>query len=340
MKIGKFIRILITIFGFVALAYLTVCAFLLMGKEQPFAFVAMTIITIVFLLLMFVLVKLKKQENHLKVFRIIEVGVLFVYFVVAVVVYDMTNFNKNFMVRNEKENLTEKARNDLTYLEGQLDSISYHFDDILVRTQEGLKIAQGKNHSQNLEDFFNNHPSASICKDNGENDYCDYVKMRFGEIYTHTDSLQIANIMSETERKLDSWSLYEIYSIGENINNISNCQTALAANLDSLFGLRGNDSYELPKINDTNTIDPYFQTIVQYDIIGYYNDFNKYKADTTKIQFPNVIMRPAEPFAPISGIIVYIVIHLAILLSYIVANRTTTISAGKHIVDDGGIIIN
>ncbi|MGN1236744.1 MAG: hypothetical protein ACI4TS_04800, partial [Bacteroidaceae bacterium] len=288
------------------------------GGELGNAILWSLIVTGITGVLLWFLIKAKGAENHLETWKKIEYSVLGVYILVCIPLSFFGGINCFFAVAGDRDEIKSVALNDLDNIkktirdykekqEGKIASLKtklYDFPSNFVRTSDAELFLTNKLKCTNLE------------RENIDT-YCDET------LYHNFRLSDDPNYFSDIEDRIK-----EIKQTVSNWNWIKS--TLLANKIEKL----SEDTYT--RLNDICEENQQAIPIINYDYNRYQMDITGYdeskisKAETNfkeKVQDTNQV--------GFLSVLITLLIHLIILLNYIVAYRTSTLSLSKNTNDSG-----
>ena len=269
--------------------------------------------------LLWFLIKAKGAENNIKKWKMLEIGTLVVYIIIAIATSLFGGVMHYFVVNDNKDEIERYAAEDLARIDTLIAEYKTYERGAIEQSVKGLKNAISRKYDESVENFMTEN---AIIKTNASIDVFNKI---CNDTYLGRADSVIKNYNKEKENiniVIDNWNTMLIASKAKQIS-------ILAEEMETFFTkLSHSEKHKLPYIvlSESN---PKIFTITHYQS----KDF-KIEGD---FKFKNAIME-AEGFST-AALFMVIFIHLLILFNYIVAYRTATIGVGKNYEEDGGIIL-
>lgn len=268
--------------------------------------------------LLWFLIKAKGAENNIKKWKMLEIGTLVVYIIIAIATSLFGGVMHYFVVNDNKEEIERYAAEDLARIDSLIERYRTYESAAIDQSVMGLKSAIGKKNDEKLRVFMEE-------KSIGRNDASISLFGDLCKTWLLGDDFDaiIENYNNEKEDiniVVNNWNTMLIAPKAKQISKI-------AKDMGKILTERSK-GIELPYIDYDESGDS------RYTITHYQSKEFKIEGD---FKFKKAIMK-AEGFST-AALFMVIFIHLLILFNYIVAYRTATIGVGKNYEEDGGIIL-
>lgn len=270
--------------------------------------------------LLWSLIKAKGAENNIKKYKMLEIGILVVYIIIAISTSLFGGVMHYFVVNDNKEEIERYAAEDLARIDSLIAEYKTYESAAIEQSVMGLKSAIGSRYDESVRKFMEesgiNRTNTSI------NVFGELCKTTFLGADIDTAVENYNKEKEDINIVIDNWNTMLIASKAKQIS-------ILAEDMGTFLTERSqSERIKLPYIDYDEC------GMGKYTIIRYQSKDFKIVGD---FKFKNAIMK-AEGFST-AALFMVIFIHLLILFNYIVAYRTATIGVGKNYEEDGGIIL-
>ncbi len=303
------------IFAFFGRSYMS-------GGELTSDIIISAVITLVAALLLWFMVKAKGAENNLKNWKIAEFSTLAVYIIAVIPCTLLLGVMHFFVVNEQKDTLKEYAEEDLQKIEVLIENYKNFENNALITTAQGLSNAVGIGQvcDEKLNRFFDENGISH--SQIGVDSYIETQTTELVSVGLETIGNSILEGCNKVRAVVESWNWMQIPFQAKRIEELA------AEASSSLTDM--SQSAKLPRLalleNGMHTITQDNQTST-FEIEGGVESF----------KFRKNIME-AQGFS-VMALVVVLLLHIAILFSYIFAYRTSVVTVGKGYEEDGGSVL-
>lgn len=300
----------IAVLGVVALGLFTFLGRLFLSGGKLSESVIIAVVTcIVAALLLVLMISAKGKESSFKLWRTVEAVVVVLY--VAFAYFTAGPILHFFSVNRNNEEIIEAAKVDFMKMEEQFNQYERETDAAITMTKTSLLNAKDGKKTSDLINF---------CKDNSiepirNNNVNLYARMAeeclLGDDYLQFKENVLADF-AEWKSLINDWNWLKVPIIAKDMGGIGSGNTGtnhnIAAELNKLAA-----TIKLPEVRNEGN---------QYDIV----DYHKSNLQPVSLSFPQLLIREGE--ITVLAVILCILIHFIILLSYLVAYRSAKTGVG------------
>ena len=318
----------ITILGLVALFVCILLGQLFKrGGEIQTSVIIGVISVIIAVVLIVLMTKAKVASNDLKKWMVLEKIVAVVYIIFAYFTIESGGIMYTFAVIDNKESLKDKAKNDIEKISGMLNRYEAFEKDAIIVTKEGLKASIGKKRTDTLKNFIKYNIIRSGTLNFDTMSIYAFVEEIEREkllgVKHEKFKKEFTDKINEMNSSVEEWKFINIPLMPKKIENVA---TETGNHFTEL-----SKGAKLPLIKKERYIDDIYYTISSNQDTVFSIDVGVESLELKKS------ISEVTGFS-LTGLLIGILIHLLILLSYFAAYRTTVVR-NKHMLDDGGIIL-
>lgn len=324
MKIGKQNKTvsiadivqLIAFFAFVVLTYIG----LLMDYSPSTSFVYVLVYLILFIIVIFALIKVKKVENNFVKFRIVESILVVVFVTLTFLLSDP--MIKALSINSERNTLIDQGKSDIGKIENMFELYEQTERDIIDKIEQSFCETVGSNfdsYTRKLVDSTKRHMTIDS--------YCDVLLTNKylgdggeGDLNYEEFKAEKLEKLNEAKTDLDHWNLLKIPELATDIDSIN---VQVARQLTRISGQRHPDHIDLP-----------------YKYVFKHINYSTYSIDrikTSELEVNYVLRKPVMHFRKdiekarsSSAIFISVFIFILMLFGYFVANRSSTVEIKKN----------